>query len=326
MFRDRTARGMAWTFLAIAAAGGAAGFLLSPAAGALVLLCTAAMGTAFLLFTRARYRRIARLSQQIDQILHHADQLYISDEEEGELSILQSEIGKMTLRIREQNEALRREKAHLADSLADIAHQLRTPLTSANLLLPLLRRAGEEERGTLVREMEALLGQMDWLVTALLKLSRLDAGMVVFQREEVPVDRLIRRAARPLLMTMDLHSVTLTTHIPPGVTLTGDEGWLAEAIQNILKNAAESAGDRGWISVVCTDTPLFTEIAIRDSGPGFAPEELPRLFTRFYRGRRSGGFGIGLALCRTILTGQGGTVTAKNHPEGGALFTIRFPK
>ena len=305
MFRDRTARGMAWTFLAIAAAGGAAGFLLSPAAGALVLLCTAAMGTAFLLFTRARYRRIARLSQQIDQILHHADQLYISDEEEGELSILQSEIGKMTLRIREQNEALRREKAHLADSLADIAHQLRTPLTSANLLLPLLRRAGEEERGTLVREMEALLGQMDWLVTALLKLSRLDAGMVVFQREEVPVDRLIRRAARPLLMTMDLHSVTLTTHIPPGVTLTGD---------------------RGWISVVCTDTPLFTEIAIRDSGPGFAPEELPRLFTRFYRGRRSGGFGIGLALCRTILTGQGGTVTAKNHPEGGALFTIRFPK
>ena len=305
MFRNRTARGMAWTFLAIAAAGGAAGFLLSPAAGALVLLCTAAMGTAFLLFTRARYRSIARLSQQIDQILHHADQLYISDEEEGELSILQSEIGKMTLRIREQNEALRREKAHLADSLADIAHQLRTPLTSANLLLPLLRRAGEEERGTLVREMEALLGQMDWLVTALLKLSRLDAGMVVFQREEVPVDRLIRRAARPLLMTMDLHSVTLTTHIPPGVTLTGD---------------------RGWISVVCTDTPLFTEIAIRDSGPGFAPEELPRLFTRFYRGRRSGGFGIGLALCRTILTGQGGTVTAKNHPEGGALFTIRFPK
>lgn len=90
----------------------------------------------------------------------------------------------------------------------------------------------------------------------------------------------------------------------------------------------ESTGDGGKIEIACEDTVLFTEITLHDSGTGFAKEDLPHLFDRFYRGKDSNatGYGIGLALCKTIITRQGGTVSAKNHPQGGAVFSIRFPK
>ena len=99
-------------------------------------------------------------------------------------------------------------------------------------------------------------------------------------------------------------------------------------MQNILKNCMESAGDHGSLEIACTDTPLYTEITFRDNGAGIEPEALPRLFDRFYRGKNTdaAGYGIGLALCKTILVRQGGTITAKNHPQGGAVFSIRFPK
>lgn len=329
MFRNREMRKFALVFAAIAVTFAAAGFAIQPVAGILVFATAAALGAAFYVFTKARYQRIAQLSEQIDLVLHNADHLLIGETNEGELSILQSEITKMTLRIREQNDALKREKKHLAESMADIAHQLRTPLTSVNLILSLLENnPHEKERKAMVRETKELLIQMDWLLTSLLKLSRLDAGIAVFQKEKIDVQDLISSAVHPFLISMELHNITLQTHTPKGMFIQGDDRWLSEAIQNILKNCMESAGDNGKIAIVCEENPLFTEITIRDSGAGFAKEDLPRLFDRFYRGKQSGtaGYGIGLALCKTIIARQGGTITAKNHPQGGAVFAIRFSK
>ena len=329
MFRNREIRQFAVIFFLLTAVSGTVGFVLSTGAGILALVSAAAFGTAFFMFTRARYQSIARISEQIDVVLHNADCLYIAAGEEGELSILESELTKMTLRIREQNEALKREKAHLADSLADIAHQLRTPLTSANLVLSLLEKNPEEgERKALLRETAELFAQMEWLLNSLLKLSRLDAGIVTFHREPVSVEALLNKAVRPFLISMELHGITLQTDVPDEMTVQGDADWLSEAVQNILKNCMQSAGDGGRIEIICRDTLLFGEILIHDSGGGFAKEELPHVFERFYRGKNDGaaGYGIGLALCRRIITRQGGTVTAKNHPYGGAVFCIRFPK
>lgn len=329
MFRNREIRQCAVVFAAITVTATAAGFAIHPAAGILSLVSAVAFGTAFYTFTKSRYKDIAQLSEQIDLVLHNANHLFIGETNEGELSILQSEIAKMTLRIREQNEALKREKEHLAESMADIAHQLRTPLTSVNLILSLLENSSDEkERKVMIRETKELFVQMDWLLTSLLKLSRLDAGIVVFQREEIDVYDLISRALHPFLISMDLHNITLQTDVPKGIYIRGDSGWLSESIQNILKNCMESAGDNGTIAIACEDNPLFTEITIRDSGAGFAKEDLPYLFDRFYRGTHAEatGYGIGLALCKTIVTRQDGTITAKNHPHGGAIFAIRFPK
>lgn len=329
MFRNREIRQFAVVFTAITVTAVAAGFAIQPAAGILVLTSAAAFGTVFLLFTKARYKSIAKLSEQIDLVLHNSDHLFIGETNEGELSILQSEITKMTLRIREQNDALKREKEHLAESMADIAHQLRTPLTSVNLILSLLENSPDEkERKAMIRETKELFVQMDWLLASLLKLSRLDAGIVVFQRKKIDVHDLISSALHPFLISMDLHNITLQTDVPKEIFIQGDSGWLSEAIQNILKNCLESAGDDGKIVIACQDNPLFTEITIRDSGAGFAKEDLPHLFDRFYRGKHAEatGYGIGLALCKTIITRQSGTITAKNHPQGGAVFSIRFPK
>lgn len=329
MFRNREIRQFAVWFALITAASCAVGFAVRPAAGMLALVSALAFGTAFYVFTNARYRSIARITDQIDLVLHNAAHTFISESDEGELSILQSEITKMTLRIREQNDALKKEKTHLADSLADIAHQLRTPLTSANLILSLLKNNPEkEERMALMRETEELFIQMDWLITSLLKLSRLDAGIIVFQREPTDVDRLIRSALHPFLISMELHNIQVQTDIPEGISVFGDSDWLSEAVQNILKNCMESTGDNGRIQIACEDNLLFTQITVRDSGAGFAKEDLPHVFDRLYRGANANasGYGIGLALCKSIIIRQGGTITAKNHPQGGALFTIRFPK
>ena len=329
MLRNRELRRFAALFMVITAVAAAVGFAICPAAGLLMLASAAAFGAAFLVFTKARYQSLARIAEQIDRTLHNADHLYICESDEGELSILQSEITKMTLRIREQNAALKQEKEHLADSLADVAHQLRTPLTSVNLILSLLENTSDgNERKPLLREAETMLRQMDWLLTALLKLSRLDAGIIVFQSQSTDVNDLIHTALRPLQIAMELHGVDLQLNVPRGITLQVDPAWFAEAIQNILKNCMESIGENGKIEITCTDTPLFTELTFHDSGAGFQKEDLLHLFDRFYRGKTTGaaGYGLGLALCKTIITRQGGTITAQNHPQGGASFCICFPK
>ena len=341
MLRNREFRQFVIVFALITAVAVMLGFAISRLAGILALASAAAFGAAFFAFTKARYNSIAQISNQIDQVLHNTDNLYIGEADEGELSILHSEITKMTLRIREQNDALKKEKTHLADSLADIAHQLRTPLTSVNLILSLLaNNPDKNERQALVRETEELLVQMDWLLTSLLKLSRLDAGIVVFQSEPIELSSLINVALRTLLIPIELHDIDVQVDAPKGLMIQGDSSWLSEALQNILKNCMESidridridkleiTGENGKIEIVCRDNPLFTEIAIHDSGVGFKEEDLPRLFDRFYRGKNQSatGYGIGLALCKMIITRQGGTITAKNHPQGGAIFALRFPK
>lgn len=329
MLQNREFRQLAILFSLITASAVTLGFAINRLAGILAIASAAAFGAAFFAFTKAQYESIARISDQIDIVLHNVDRLYIGESEEGELSILQSEITKMTLRIREQNDALKKEKERLADSLADIAHQFRTPLTSVNLILSLLENNPDEnKRKALIREMKELFLQMDWLLTSLLKLSRLDAGIVVFQSEQVDVNTLINAALHPFLIPMELHDIALQIDVPKGIIIQGDSAWFSEAIQNIIKNCVESAGDNGKIEIVCRSNPLFTKIVVHDSGAGFEKEDLPFLFDRFYCGKNTAatGYGIGLALCKMIITRQGGTITAQNHPQGGAIFSIRFPK
>lgn len=329
MLRNREIRQFIFFFLFISLIIIILAFTRNTEAGIFCIILTVALGILFFLFTKIRYKNIASLCEQIDLVLHNADSLYISESAEGELSILQSEITKMTLRIREQNEALKREKEHLADSLADIAHQLRTPLTSANLILSLLEKnTDENERKILLRKTEQSFVQMEWLINSLLKLSRLDAGIVVFQNSPIDVNTLIMTATHPFFISMELHHITLVTDIPDKMIIHGDLNWLSEAIQNIIKNCIQSVEDGGKIEIICKDTPLFGEIVIQDNGAGFEKEDLPHVFDRFYRGKKdnASGYGIGLALSKMIITRHNGIITAKNRATGGAIFCIRFSK
>lgn len=305
------------------------GFSISTPCGILSSVSIFILEILFFLFTKERYKKLAQISNQIDLVLHNDENLSIVEFDEGEISILQSEIKKMIIHIFEQNEELKKEKENLAHSLADIAHQLRTPLTSVSLILSLLENNNNEnERKLLIRETKELFSQMDWLLTSLLKLSRLDAGIVIFKNEHINVHNFLQSAIRTFLIPIDIHNIYLKMDVPKNIFILGDSNWLSEAIKNIIKNCMESIGDNGKIEISCTDNPLFTQIMIHDNGKGFDQKDLACLFDRFYRGKNSSasGYGIGLALCKMIISKQGGSITAKNHPNGGALFSIRFPK
>lgn len=311
-------------------AGVVVGSFLSWQAAVLAGVLCAAFLLLFWLVTRRRYRAIAELSCLLDGILHGGDAFPFDDQEEGELAVLRSEIYKMTLTLRHQAELLGRDKRYLADSLADISHQLRTPLTSMNMIVPFLQQPGltEDRRRELLRDMQSLLSRMDWLMVALLKISRIDAGTVQFERRPVSMRQVVEQAAEPLAVPMELRDQTLRVKGDAGATFTGDQAWTTEAVGNILKNCMEHTPPGGEIWVEYEESALYAQLTVHDSGIGIAPEDLPHVFERFYRGKQSqsAGFGIGLSLARMIVTAQDGTLTAQNHPRGGALFTMKFYK
>ena len=282
----------------------AAGFCAGIVPGALALAGGLVLSGGVMGVTLRRYRAIAQLNQDIDRVLHGEESLPIVSNDEGELAILRSEVGKMTIRLREAADSQRRERLHLADAMADISHQLRTPLTALNLTVTLLAAEDitPERRRELMRELRRLLSRMDWLVESLLKMSKLDAGTIPFQRMPLSAAELVRRAAAPLAVPMEVRGEHLETEVG-GEMLLCDPGWTVEALGNVLKNCMEHA--QSVVRVGARETALYTEITVRDDGPGMDPDDIPHLFERFYRGKNANqeSFGIGLALSRAILAG-----------------------
>lgn len=283
----------------------------------------------FLVFTKKRYNRINTLTETIDKILHGNDKINIKSFGEGELSILESDVQKMLICLRDQKDKLEKDRTFLADSIADISHQLRTPLTSINLILSLIEAPDitEERRGELLRELSKLITKTEYLVSVLLKISKLDAGTVQFEKKETDLYFLIGKSAEPLLIPMDIKNQKLTINVD-NISLDCDSAWCLEAFGNILKNCTEHTPKNGEITVIAEDTPIFTEIVITDTGNGFDEEDVPHIFERFYKGKNSSkeSFGIGLNLAKMIITAHNGTVKAENSQSGGAEFTIRFYK
>lgn len=274
------------------------------------------------------------LSLTIDRILHGEESIRLSQYKEGEFAILENELEKMTIRLREQNESLKGEKIYLAEMLADISHQIRTPLTALNLLVTRMGREAirketqEEGRLLLLQEMKRLLERVEWLVTTLLKLSRLDAGCVSFQKERFSVRELLMNAAEPFFVPMELRGQELEVQAAETIFSEGDAVWLTEAVGNLIKNSMEHTHQGGRITLLAEENPIYVQIKVLDNGEGIAEEALPHLFERFYKGENasSGSFGIGLSFAEKIVTKQGGVIHAENIPDGGACFTVRFYK
>ena len=305
--------------LAITVAAALIGFIIRPIYGILALAVGLLLSGAHIAFAVQRYRQMEALAQRLDRILHGQDRVLIEDAAEGELSILNSELQKMTSSDKQQ----------LTEAIQDIFHQIRTPLTSMNLLVSML---GEENlpydrRLSMTRELRRQLERVQWLVETLLKLSKIDAGTAQFRSDLVSVAELIEKAAQPLRIPMELREQSFTVHTT-GEHFMGDLNWTTEALGNILKNCMEHTPVGGEITVTAEETALFTEIVVEDNGPGISKEDLPYLFDRFYKGAGSSddSVGIGLALSRSIIASQNGTIKAENAPTGGARFTIRFYK
>lgn len=307
---------------------GFAGCLMAGMYGLLMIAACLSLCIASLIYTYRRYQKIAELSTDIDRVLHGNETVSFQKYREGELYVLQDELSKMTVRLLEQAEALKKEKSYLADALADISHQLKTPLTSLNILSASLSReqVSEEQRLELVQEQVMLLSRMEWLITTLLKISRFDAGAISMDFQNVFVNDIVIQAIRSLEISAELKEQTIVVNIPDNVAINADLEWTVQAVGNILKNCIEHTPIGGKIEIVTHSRPLLTELVIMDNGAGFTKKDLPHIFERFYRSsnRNDNGVGIGLALAKTIIKNENGTISAENGDLGGAKFTICF--
>lgn len=308
--------------------GVAAGLLarLLPVGLALVGLVSTGFVLLLVRYQRAVSAHVAGLSAYLHRIDAGDYSLDVRDNGEGSFSLLKNDLYKVTVRLREQAELLQKDKTALSNLIADISHQIKTPLTSLGVLADLLAEdPPEEDRRAFVERLRAQLGRIQWLVATLLKLGRLDAGTAAFKSEPVDVRRLIERALEPLQIPLEIKKQRLVIHGGEGASFTGDLNWSAEALTNVVKNCVEHTPEGGRIEISYGANALYAEIIVSDDGEGIASRDLPNIFNRFYRGENTGenSVGIGLALAKAILTAQGGDISVRSQPGVGTSFEIR---
>ncbi|MYL62280.1 sensor histidine kinase [Bacillus hwajinpoensis] len=309
---------------------GLAVFVLSYQAALITLLTSIALVSCFVFFTRWRYREIERLSGYLRQISSGDYTLDVRNNHEGELSILKNDIYKVTMMLSEHRSLLQEDKVKLTNAISDISHQLKTPLTSMLVMVDLVSdpNLDEEKRVEFTTNIRVQLERIEWLVSSLLKLSKIDAGTIAFKKESISPRQVIQKAVESILIPVDIKQQNLSISGDDAATFVGDVNWTSEALLNILKNCVEHTGEGGTISLSYSDNPLYTEIIISDNGNGIPKEDLPYIFKRFYRGKNAGGdsVGIGLAMAYSIITSQNGDIEVTSKQGTGTEFTIKFYK
>ncbi len=266
-----------------------------------------------------RKKTLRELSAGVRRIIDGQD-VDLRDHREGVLSILKNDIHTLAELKNEQVEALRHDRLALSDNLANISHQLKTPLTSMMIMADLLENAPDSRRAEFIENIKTSLTRMEWLVSALLKMAKLDAGAVIFSPEKVSADELITLALEPLRILLELKNQRV--EVAGGTELFCDKRWTAEALSNIVKNASEYSPEGGVIRAESGANPICSWVSVTDSGAGLSRAEIKRLFRRFEGSHSEAGYGIGLPLALAVLREQNGDIEVDNN--GGALFTLKF--
>lgn len=316
-------------FLLTAAAAAGCAFFSIPCA-VIVTVLSAALFVLYELSLSKRRDQVMTLCDEIDRILRNDDRISFDEFQEGELSVLAAEIHKMTIRLREQNTALLREKQFSREALEDISHQLRTPLTSVMMILGLMRSSclTDENRREYLGDLYELLARMKWLIETMLSLSRIEADAAKFAKETVPIRKLITQSVDAVSVTAELKGVDIAAEIEGEPVFAGDLHYTSEAVVNLLKNAIEHTPSGGNVTIFAKGNNMLTSITITDSGEGIPEQELPHIFERFYRSSEytKNGFGIGLSFAQKVITAQEGSLRASNCKPNGAKFEIHFYK
>lgn len=268
--------------------------------------------------------RIHALADYLEQV-NTGKGVVLSALGEDDFSKLEDEIYKTVTFLYHTKDRAVQEKNDFAENLSNIAHQIKTPITAIHLSLQMMKENSEGNHIEQVeKQLEKQLRRLTRLEEALLVLARLDAGTLPLKKEEIDVFTVLVLAADNLQELFEDSGVSVEIPEAGEALILADLDWTMEAFMNIMKNCMEHSNGRIYCSY--EKNPLYTEILIWDEGEGFAKEDMPHLFQRFYRGKNAdqGGIGIGLALSKEIIERQNGTIRAKNRPEGGALFEIRF--
>lgn len=304
-------------------------FFINIKAGICGLLAFLLLLTGIKIKDRARKKELEDLNLYMQKICSGNYELAIDDNCEGELSILKNNIYKVILLLRSSNDALKKNKANLADSLADISHQLKTPLTSMTVMCDLLKNEQDEEnRKKFLNNIDFQLEKMNWLIITLLKLSKIDTGTVTFKKENYNLLNSVNNAISSFQIIAELKSINIVKKIDENIFVSGDEKWDTEAFSNIIKNCLEHTYDNGMLEISANENSIFTELVIKDNGTGIEEKELKHIFERFYHGKNSSNqsVGIGLALAKTVLQHDQATIDVESKIGQGTTFYIKFYK
>lgn len=274
-----------------------------------------------------RQREVEQLTSQVRQIIDGKD-LDLRNNKEGALSILRDEIYVLARQKNEQAGAFKHDSTMLTDMLADISHQLITPLTSALIMIELLEDspADSPDKDAFIKDIKLSIQGAAWLTTSLLSMAKMEAGVVEFMPTPVFASDLTQKALGPVRAIADIKGISIQT-AGDDPSLNCDVHWTAEALMNIINNAIRHVPDNSTITIESGENPICTWISVIDEGPGFTKAQIADAFKRFEKSDASTGYGIGLPFALKIIRAQNGDILIENkEPKQGAIVTVKFFK
>ena len=278
---------------------------------------------------KRKEKEINEVIKIIEEINNKNYSFKMKDINEEDLSLLKNEIYKTTIMLNEISEISKKDKKELEESLEDISHQLKTPLTSILIMIDTLLDDEDMDQNTredFLRNMKREVMNINFLVKSILKLSRLDTNTVKFISKKESVKEIINEAILNVSLLSDLKNVKIETNLSDSF-ITCDYKWQIEALTNILKNSVEHSYENNKVLIESNENNAYVKITIKDFGTGIAKEDINHIFERFYKGKDSDydSIGIGLALSKSIIEKQNGKINVESS-DNGTTFTIKYFK
>ena len=293
----------------------------------------------FCMYLRRRKKDIFELQDYMDKISRGNYELEINDNSEDELSSLKNSLYKIMVYMKEQADSARIKKVMLAQSVSAISHQLKTPLTSTQVLLDNLNDNPDMDYSTRKKFIYEALNQvngMSWMIVSMLKLSRIDAGVVEFNNENISINKIIEEAVGNLEVIAEIKNVNIEKNIDnrnedelnkSDIYIKGDYNWNREALQNIIKNAIEHSNDKGTVKINITDNDVYTAVYITNRGEKLSDKQQKQIFERYYSEAKyeDNSMGIGLPLAKAVIEKQGGYISVESDDEE-TVFIVKYIK
>lgn len=285
----------------------------------------------FMRYVLIQEKELKEINEYIKEVNNKNYSLKIEDNKDGELSRLRNELYKTTVILREAAENSEEEKEKLSIAIADISHQLKTPLTSIRIMLNNISDnpdMPQEIREDFIQDISKQVEHMSSLVISLLKIAKFDAGTIKMENEEIDAKKLIDSVINNLAILIEIKEIEVITKIDEKAIFIADYKWQQEALTNILKNAIEHSQPKSNIYIIVENTSIFLKIKIKDEGQGIEQKDLKHIFERFYRAKNCNedSIGIGMSLAKTIIEQNNGYIKATSEVGKGTLFEIKYIK
>lgn len=285
----------------------------------------------FFKYNQSESKKINEITKYIEEINRGNYKLNIEENTEDELSILKNELYKITIMLKEVAENSQKDKTTLKDSLSDISHQIKTPITSILIMLDNIlsdENMPEDIKKDFIKDIKREIVNIKFLVESILKLSKIDSNSIKFIKKEVLIKDIINEAVKNVSMLSELKNIEIIVSGDDSIKTICDLKWQVEAITNILKNCIEHSYENRKIYINYNQNNMYTELKIEDNGTGIDAKDLPHIFERFYKGKNSSSdsVGIGLALSKSIIESNNGYIQVDSKLNKGTTFIIKYLK